>query len=89
MEIQAILKEILPKRSGTSASGRTWEQQSIVVETEGQYPKHACLDCKGKVMEYLANLQVGTKYQFHFDIDAREWQGKYFNTITCWKIDNV
>ena len=39
MEIQAILKQILPLESGESKSGKAWQKQTIIVETAETYPK--------------------------------------------------
>ena len=33
------------------------------------------------------NIQVGEELTVHFDIDAREWQGRWFNSIRAWKVD--
>ena len=30
-------------------------------------------------------LKVGQDVDIEIDIDAREWNGRWFNSITCWK----
>lgn len=31
-------------------------------------------------------LQVGMEVHVKFDITAREWEGRYFNTLTAWEV---
>ena len=38
-----------------------------------------------KVQEYV--LQAGEELTVSFDIDAREWQGRWFNSIRAWKVE--
>ena len=35
------------------------------------------------------NIQVGEELNVSFDIDAREWQGRWFNSIRAWKVERV
>ena len=35
------------------------------------------------------NIQVGEELNVYFDIDAREWQGRWFNSIRAWKVERV
>ena len=34
-------------------------------------------------------LQVGEELTVSFDIDAREWQGRWFNSIRAWKVERA
>nr|CAI9751764.1 hypothetical protein AZFZUZMX_AZFZUZMX_CDS_0043 [Caudoviricetes sp.] len=83
MEIIGKVKHILPITGGKSAKGLRWINQDVVIQTLGDYPKHICLQFRGSLIRQVSTLQTGKKYLFHFDIEARKWQGKYFNTITC------
>ena len=35
------------------------------------------------------NIQVGEELNVYFDVDAREWNGRWFNSIRAWKVDRV
>ncbi|MDO5447947.1 MAG: DUF3127 domain-containing protein, partial [Prevotellaceae bacterium] len=35
------------------------------------------------------NIQVGEELTVSFDINAREWNGKWFNDIRAWKVERV
>lgn len=76
---------ILPERSGTSARGE-WHSQSYVIETQEQYPKHLCFDVFGadKIAQFA--IQAGEIITVSFDIDARQWQDRWFNQVRGWQV---
>lgn len=89
MEITAKLIKILPLQSGISKStGKEWKMQNYVIETKDQYPKQICIEVFGDKINEL-NLQAGVEYQFSIDIDAREYNGKWYNKISCWRAQKL
>lgn len=76
---------ILPEKSGTSARGE-WHSQSYVIETQEQYPKHLCFDVFGadKIAQFA--IQAGEIITVSFDIDARQWQDRWFNQVRGWQV---
>ena len=84
-EITGKIIAVLPTRSGTSAKGTQWSSQTAVIETHEQYPKKVAFDVLGeKITEF--NLQVGEEVTVSFDINAREFNGKWFNSVNAWKV---
>lgn len=76
---------VLPTRSGTSARGTQWSSQTAVIETHEQYPKSVAFDVLGdKITEF--NLQVGEEVTVSFDINAREFNGKWWNSVNAWRV---
>lgn len=85
MDITGKIIAVLPTRSGTSAKGTQWSSQTAVIETHEQYPKKVAFDVLGeKITEF--NLQVGEEVTVSFDINAREFNGKWFNSVNAWKV---
>lgn len=88
MEITGKIIAALEPRSGTSArTGNPWMMQTFVLETVNeQYPRRCAFDVFGedKLREY--NIQVGQEYTVSFDIDAREYQGRWYNSIRAWRV---
>lgn len=35
------------------------------------------------------NLQVGEIVEVHFDIDAREYNGRWYNSISAFRVDRI
>ena len=85
MEIQGKVIAVLPERSGVSARGE-WKSQTYVIETQEQYPKKMAFDVYGA--DRIANfgIQFGEVINVSFDIDAHEYQGRYFNQIRAWNV---
>lgn len=84
-DITGKIIAVLPTRSGTSARGTQWSSQTAVIETHEQYPKRVAFDVLGdKITEF--NLQVGDEVTVSFDINAREFNGKWWNSVNAWQV---
>ena len=84
-EITGKIIAVLPTKSGTSARGTQWSSQTAVIETHEQYPKRVAFDVLGdKITEF--NLRVGEEVTVSFDINAREYNGKWFNSVNAWNV---
>lgn len=88
MEIKGRIIAVMPVRTGTSQkNGEGWASQEYVIETLEQYPKRCVFNVFGedKIKEY--NLQVGSEVVVKFDINAREYNGRWYNDIRAWKVE--
>jgi len=87
MQLTAKLTQLLPIQTGTGKNG-VWKKQDIIVETEGQYPKKICISIWGdKISE--AQLQIGNELKIDFDIESRDFNGRWYTDIKAWKIEVV
>lgn len=86
MEITGTIIVALPEVSGISKStGNPWKKREYVLEnTDGQYPRKMCFTCFGDNANRI-NLTVGQRYTVSFDIDAHEYNGRWFNEIRAWR----
>lgn len=87
MEITGKIIAVLPEQSGTSKAGNEWKKQEYVLETHDQYPKKVCFQLFGADRIAQANIQPGEEVTVSFDIESREWQGRWFTNINAWKVD--
>lgn len=85
MELQGKIIVVLPERSGTSQRGNQWRSITYVLETQEQYPKKLAFDVTNDKIDQL-NIQVGEFLTVQFDINAREYQGRYFNSVQAWNV---
>ena len=88
MEIQGKVIAVLPERSGVSARGE-WKLKTYVIETQEQYPKKMAFDVFGADRIANFDIHLGEVINVSFDIDAREYQGRYFNQIRAWNVTKV
>jgi len=86
MEIQGVLKQILPLESGETKSGKAWQKQTIIVETQETYPKLIAVEVSEKAISRLQDYQIGHTITCSINIESREYNGRWFTSIKCWKI---
>lgn len=80
MEIFGKIKKAWVSASGTDRSGREWKRSSILIEEViGTAPQSVLVECFGSPEERRINVgMVGT---MHFYMEAREWNGRIFNSV--------
>ncbi len=89
MELAGKVIAVLEPRGGVSKTGNEWKVQEYVIETHDQYPRKMCFDVFGADKIQQFNIQMGEELNVSFDIDAREWQGRWFNSLRAWKVERV
>jgi hypothetical protein len=87
MEIKGKLIQLLQPQTGQGKNG-TWKKQEIIVEIPGQYPKNVCVAIWGEKINE-SQLQVGNELNIAFDIESREYNGRWYTDVKAWKIDVV
>ena len=78
----------LPAKSGLKKNGESWKSQEFV-NTEGQYPKKMCFNVFGDDKIKSFDIKLGEELKVSFDIDAKQWQDRWFNSINAWKVEKV
>lgn len=88
MELQGKIIAVLPERSGVSARGE-WKTQDYVIETHDAYPKKMVFNVFGADRISRFNIQAGQEVTVSFDIDAHEYQGRWYNSIRAFDVRQV
>lgn len=89
MELQGKVIAVLPERSGVSQRGE-WKSQEFVIQyQEGQYPRHLCFNVFGAERLQRFNIQIGQTVLVAFDIDARQWNDRWFTDIRAYDVRQV
>jgi hypothetical protein len=86
MEVQGTLKQILPIESGETKSGKDWQKQTIIVETQETYPKLIAIEVSEKALSRLQDYSIGQTITCSINIESREYNGRWFTSVKCWKI---
>jgi Domain of unknown function (DUF3127) len=87
MQLTAKLIQVLPLQTGTGKNGQ-WKKQDIVVETEATYPKKICVSVWGDKID-ASSLQLGNLLKIDFDVESREFNGRWYTDVKAWKIEPV
>lgn len=91
MEFTGKIIAMLQPRGGVSKSGNEWKAQEYVIEdsVSSQYPRRMCFEVFGADKIGQFNIQMGEELTVSFDIDARQWNDRWFNSIRAWKVERV
>jgi hypothetical protein len=87
MELVGKLIQILEEQSGQSKTGNAWRKQEFVIETKDAYPKKVCMNLWGDKIDQLKKIAVGTDIKAFFDIESREYNGKWYTDVKAWKLE--
>jgi hypothetical protein len=61
----------------------------LVVDTGAQYDALTPIEFKKDKVALLDNLKVGQTVKVSINLGGREYSGKYYPSITGWKIDTI
>ena len=87
MELTGKIIAVLPPSSGVSArTGNNWMSQDYVIEVPGQYPRKCLFRIFGEDRIKQFNIQQGEDLTVQFDIDAHEFNGRWFNDVRAYNI---
>lgn len=88
MEVKGIIIQVLPLVSGVSKAGNEWRKQEYILETQEQYPRKVCFQLFGDKIDQNP-VAVGNEVVVSFDIDSREFNGRWYTNISAWKIEQA
>ena len=90
MELTGKIIAILPAQGGVSQrTGNPWKSQDYVIETQEIYPKKCCFSVFGDEKIQKMNIQLGETLTVSLDINANEYQGKWYNQVRAWKVERM
>jgi hypothetical protein len=93
LTVVGSIKKILAVESGVAkASGKEWQKQSFIVSNNDGYEGKEqifCFEVFGE--EKVGNLtkfqKEGDSVKVSFNIGTNEWKGKYFTSLSAWRIE--
>ena len=88
MELQGKVIAVLPQKTGVSSKGE-WKSQDFVIETHESYPHKMAFNVFGAERLERFNIVIGEEISVSFDIDAKEYNGRWFNSIRAFDIKKV
>ncbi len=77
------------KRGISSRTGNSWMKQEYVMEVSGDYPRHCAFAVFGEERIKQLNIQNGEDLTIQFDIDAHEYNGRWYNDFRAYNVIRV
>lgn len=86
MDVSGKIIAVLPLQSGVSKAGREWKKQEYVLETHDSFPRKVKFDFFGDRVDQFP-MQIGDEVTISFDIESREFNGRWYTDIHAWKAE--
>ena len=92
LKVQGKIVNLLDKVTGQKKDGSgQWVKQSFVIDNGEQYNNLSAFEVFGE--EKVDNLnkfnKIGDDVTVSFNISCNEWKGKYYTSLSAWRIDKV
>ena len=93
MKIEGILEKKIEERSGMGPTGNPWKIASYLIYIPGimGFERRITMDVSdgegGRIAQF--DKLIGQGVSVLFDINAREWQGKWYNTVRAYSIQKL
>lgn len=93
MELEGKIIAVLPERGGISQrTNKEWKSQEYVLEysdADSRFLRRCCFRVFG--IDRLAQLAIkeGEMLRVSLDIDAHEYNGRWFNDVSAWKVERI
>lgn len=84
MEIDGKVIVITDAQSGISKNGNAWQKQGFVIETADRYPRCIFFELFGEKMSMMP--KIGDTVRVTFDISGSNFNGRWYNQISAWKV---
>ncbi len=87
MELSGKVFKVMPVESGEGKNG-TWKKQMVVIETDGgKYPKKVAVVFWSDLTNSDSFVE-GRDISVEFDVESREFNGKWYTDVKAWRINN-
>ena len=86
MEIVGKIIQVLPMQEGIGRNGNPWKLQGYVLETIENYPRKVHFEVFGEDRIKNNPCEIDQIVTVSFDIESREFNGRWYTSIRAWKI---
>ena len=86
MEVVGKVVQVLPLQEGVGRNGNPWKLQGYVLETIENYPRKVHFEVFGEDRIKNNPCAIDQVVTVSFDIESREFNGRWYTSIRAWKI---
>jgi hypothetical protein len=81
------IEGVLSKKGTETVVNEKLTKRDFVLRTDEKYKKEVCFSLVNKNTSLVDEFEIGDALKVHYNIDSREYNGKYYHNITAWKIE--
>ena len=85
MEVVGKIIQVLPMQEGVGRNGNPWKLQGYVLETIENYPRKVHFEVFGEDRIKNNPCEIDQIVTVSFDIESREFNGRWYTSIRAWK----
>lgn len=89
MEVTGKIIIAFPETNGISKAGKPWKKREYIMEVQdGAYPQKIHFNFFGDRADQFL-LEVGETVKLSFDINSREFNGRWYTDISGWRAEKI
>ena len=89
-ELTAQIKAFGEQRSFTKKDQTVVPTVQVVFDLPNQkFPKSLAITFQGEDATRALKSPIGTELKVQYDVESREWNGKYFTEAKAWKVEGT
>jgi single-strand DNA-binding protein len=85
-EIEGTLHKVF---EAENKSGKFVSREFVIQIQSGNYPEYPKFQLVQDRVNIIDGMNEGEKIKVYFDLRGREWQGKYFGNLNCWRVEKA
>jgi hypothetical protein len=86
LQLKGKVEKIYDIQSGVSKAGNEWKKQEFVIETDDSFARKVCFTLFNDKISLAQGLTPGKVVNVSFNVESREYNGKWFHNINAWQI---
>lgn len=88
MKFSGQVTAISEPKTGQGTKGEWVSQTIVITEQAEKYPQSIAVEAFNKQDE-VSKIQVGCTCDVFFNMEAKEYQGRWFGSNRLWKFENI
>ena len=87
METEGKIMQVMPVQTIATQKGNL-KKLEFILEIESKYPKKVCFSLWNDKADIFSS-KPGDTVKVTFDLESREYNGRWYTEAKAWKVDNV
>ena len=89
MKLTGKVTSVTPTQTGEGKNGQWKKAGFLITYKDGEFEKSAYFTGFNKPVEHIEKLQIGQSVEVSFNIESREYNGKFYTDLSAWRIDTL
>lgn len=87
--VKGKIIEIMPLKASKNNNGDYYIQEYVIEAEDNEYPFKFAFFIMGMDKINSCNLKLGDYIEVVFNVIAKKWNDKWYNTVRAWKVNKI